>query len=102
MSRADEEGDRHLSIATTVDLVSRADLIQHCQGLMRDQFKFKVSPESVWIKPYMYHMDMKTGWDKTFIVNIDAHGVVGYINHYPSNLPSPILTNQTKEHYDRK
>lgn len=84
MGPADEEGDRHLSLATTVDLQTREDLIRHCQWLMRP--KFNVPAGSVWIKPYMYHLDMKTGWDKTFIVNIDAHGVVGYINHYPSNL----------------
>lgn len=65
------------SIETIVTLKDRQALVDHCQTLLTP-LSFRFEPDALTVTYYSDMPDTRVGWERTYIVIIEGHGVIGF------------------------
>jgi hypothetical protein len=65
------------SIQTIVTLKDRQALVEHCQTLLTP-LGFRFEPDTLTLTYYSDMPDTRVGWEQTYIVIIEGHGVIGF------------------------
>lgn len=64
---------------TLVELKDREALIRHCTKLL-EPHDFKFDPAALRITLYYDLPDRRTGWGRTYKVEVRGYGIVGFID----------------------
>lgn len=65
------------SIDTIVTLKDRQALVEHCQKFLAP-LGIQFEPDALTLTYYSDIPDTRVGWERTYIVIIEGHGVIGF------------------------
>jgi hypothetical protein len=79
----EHRGDLRASLATCIEIGSRAELLSHINNILAPFFDKQFPDSALRIAPYI-PVEINTGWKDVHIVTLDGYGVVGFTEGMPT------------------